>query len=198
MFYVTIFLILFIRQILYIFLTVLSGIIVIYYSDSETSPKYKTYSVQAYLISVYLMEGMFMAGMLFMFWVFRLSYYAGQVSGNSQILLITQRIKNETKVYYCINLVIIIAIVIIFYVFFLLRAANALTDIAISTFFAVSNDVLSIVILILILIYAIRYAGNPASNLRYKRTISKTRTLLIVMAFTRMVSYCYFEIMCTQ
>ncbi len=73
--------------------------------------------------------------------------------------------------------------------FFLLRAGNVLTDVATATFYCVCNNVMCVGLLLLILCYAIRYAGNPASNHRYKRIIIKTRVLLFILIFTRMVLY---------
>ncbi len=90
MFYVTIFLILYIRQILCVLLAVLTSILIIYYEGSDSIARYKEYAVTAYMISLYLMEGFFVAALLFLFWVFRIAYSSGQVSSTDQILLLGQ------------------------------------------------------------------------------------------------------------
>ena len=89
MFYVIIFFILFIREFLYIFLTIFSGILAIYYPEDDTI-KSKTYAKTIYEFSTYLVEGLFMAAILILFWVLRTTYRSGQVISTSQILLLNQ------------------------------------------------------------------------------------------------------------
>ncbi|MDR3549557.1 MAG: hypothetical protein P4M11_15035 [Candidatus Pacebacteria bacterium] len=196
-FYIIIFTILMLRQTLCMFLSIFSGIMVASYPAAPAP--HRAYVVQVYLVSAYVVEGLFIAGIVLLFWSLRLACRAGYASGTSQILLLGQRIlscitfrigvKTETNRYSRRDLLLIIVIVIIFYSAFLLRAGDVLSDIVASTFFFAANTTTCTLILLLTLYYAIRYAGNPVSSCQYKRIINKTRSLLMILAFTRIVNY---------
>jgi len=55
--------------------------------------------------------------------------------------------------------------------------------------FCALNIAISIIVLCAVLYYSISYAGNPPTNEKYQKIISKTRKILIILTFTRIVRF---------
>ena len=90
MFYAALFVILFMRIIIFIFLAIFSGILVIYYIKDSEGISAKRSASSVYVASIYMTDGLFIAATLLLFWVLRSVYKRGQVSETEQIMLLNR------------------------------------------------------------------------------------------------------------
>ncbi len=90
--------------------------------------------------------------------------------------------------YYLLNMVPLALVVLWYFVAFVVFFANGYTREVASVIFCCTGGVLCVLLLIFILLLALKYSGNPASKERYKLMIIKTRILLLVWCFTRLVN----------
>lgn len=72
----------------------------------------------------------------------------------------------------------------------MLRTGNVLNDHIATDIFSSSNILISLIILGIVLIYAIRYAGDPTLNPKAKKLIQRTRKVILFFAITRIVKVC--------
>jgi hypothetical protein len=144
-----------------------------------------------YEISLYSAEGLFISAVLLFFWSLRIAYRIGQVSSSDQILLLSQGSKTKQLVQrkYACNISVVIVTAIVYYVFCILYATKQIHGPTSSTIFFSLNTAIMVIIFISILVYALKYAGNPASKEIYKIMIYKTRYLIIIWGFARIVFF---------
>lgn len=90
MFYVTIFVILFMRELMHLFLSIYTGILSIYYSPGQGTMS-KELAIKIYRISIELVEGIFASSVLLLFWVLRFAHEQGQMGPSSQLLMASPR-----------------------------------------------------------------------------------------------------------
>ena len=86
-------------------------------------------------------------------------------------------------------MLVIIFIVIGYSLVFVLYAGDLMNmDSAADTFFSM-DTLICLIIILIVVIYAFKYAGNPPANFRYKKIIIRTRVLLVVYVVARIVSF---------
>ena len=90
MFYVTIFLILFVRELMSLFLSIYTGILFIYYAQGQGLAS-KDLAVKICNTSIELAEGLFASAVLLLFWVLRFAHEQGQMGPSSQLLMASPR-----------------------------------------------------------------------------------------------------------
>lgn len=87
------------------------------------------------------------------------------------------------------NTLVIAAVLVLYYLIFMLRAGNVILDKAATDSFSGFNIAISLTVIAIVLCYAIRYAGNPTLNSKTRKIIQGTRKVIIFYTLTRLVVF---------
>ena len=186
-FYIFIFLTLFLQEVIAIFLSIYFGFYILKKENIESD----SFLLRIYTASVNLPEGLFATNLLLLLWTLKANYEYGHINPSEQLLIPISKKKAKLQKGFNISCLLNICSIVItlmsYYLVFILHTNEVIGNIVTANIFCGFDLFISLISFCFILFYALKYAGNPPVNEKYKKILSNTKVLILLYSSVRIV-----------